>query len=127
MENFSENPLSCPIHLYARSPCPGRLWWRWRRPTPAAISISFGAAPPASLATGAKSNISAVVSNDSTNAGVSLEHQLQQFRVWFHLFCELGERRIGHLHRAEFDSIACRRHHHRQGGCRYNQVCFCVR
>jgi hypothetical protein len=38
---------------------------------PAAISISFGATPPASLAAGAKSNISAVVSDDSTNAGVS--------------------------------------------------------
>jgi hypothetical protein len=38
---------------------------------PAAISISFGAAPPASLATGAKTNISAVVSDDSTNAGVA--------------------------------------------------------
>ena len=38
---------------------------------PAAVSISFGAAPPASLATGATSTISAVVSNDGTNAGIS--------------------------------------------------------
>jgi hypothetical protein len=40
-------------------------------PIPPTTAISFGTAPPASLATGAKSNISAVVSNDSTNAGVS--------------------------------------------------------
>jgi hypothetical protein len=40
-------------------------------PNPPTTAISFGTAPPASLATGAKSNISAVVSNDSTNAGVS--------------------------------------------------------
>jgi hypothetical protein len=40
-------------------------------PPPPTTAISFGTAPPASLATGAKSNISAVVSNDSTNAGVS--------------------------------------------------------
>ncbi|MGA9585546.1 MAG: hypothetical protein WBQ95_09475 [Terracidiphilus sp.] len=38
---------------------------------PAPISISFGTAPPASLATGVTSNISAVVSNDGTNAGIS--------------------------------------------------------
>jgi hypothetical protein len=38
---------------------------------PAAVSISFGAAPPASLTTGAKSSISAVVNNDGTNAGIS--------------------------------------------------------
>jgi hypothetical protein len=40
-------------------------------PPPPTTAISFGTAPPASLATGAKSNISAVVSNDSTNAGVT--------------------------------------------------------
>jgi hypothetical protein len=40
-------------------------------PDPPTPAISFGTAPPAALATGAKSNISAVVSNDSTNAGVS--------------------------------------------------------
>ena len=38
---------------------------------PAPISISFGAAPPASLATGVTSSISAVVNNDGTNAGIS--------------------------------------------------------
>jgi hypothetical protein len=40
-------------------------------PNPPTTAISFGTAPPASLATGAKSNMSAVVSNDSTNGGVS--------------------------------------------------------
>jgi hypothetical protein len=40
-------------------------------PNPPTTAISFGTAPPASLATGAKSNISAVVSNDSTKGGVS--------------------------------------------------------
>jgi hypothetical protein len=40
-------------------------------PNPPTTAISFGTAPPASLATGAKSSISAIVSNDNTNAGVS--------------------------------------------------------
>ncbi|MEI9980105.1 MAG: hypothetical protein WDN23_14110 [Edaphobacter sp.] len=40
-------------------------------PPPAAISVSFLAQPPSSLATSATANLSATVSNDTANAGVA--------------------------------------------------------
>ena len=40
-------------------------------PNPPAISVTFSPAAPTSINTGAKASISAVVSNDSANGGVS--------------------------------------------------------
>jgi hypothetical protein len=60
-------PLFSTLAALALSACGGG----GSTPNPPAITITFGAAPPTSIAIATKSNISAIVSNDSTNAGVS--------------------------------------------------------